>query len=410
MELQDWTEMARAEARRLFDLGVDAADPGRAVTRALNAAPLSHPAPLLLSVGKAAIAMAESALDHVTPSETIVVTNPENARDVPDARVFASAHPVPDAIGAEAGAHVIDRLSRLGEGDAVLALISGGGSALLPAPVGGVSLEDKAAVNAALLASGADITDMNLVRQQLSRLKGGGMVRVAAPARVRALILSDVVGDDLRVIASGPTVSPIGTQAEARAILKERNIWDSMPASVRAALSGSAPAPLSASAENTLVGSNGQSRAAMLSGAPDARLWEADLEGDVQDAARAIADWADGPGTWLMGGETTVQIKGTGRGGRNQELAVLLAHEAQARGWGPWVYLQGGTDGRDGPTDAAGGIVDAGSLDRMVKAGCDVDAMLANNDSYALLKASGDLLMTGGTGTNVADLGVLIRA
>ena len=135
-----------------------------------------------------------------------------------------------------------------------------------------------------------------------------------------------------------------------------------------------------------------------------------DLDGDVKDAAQRIVSFASGPGTYLFGGETTVRLAGDGRGGRNQELAIHLARLAEKDGWqGPWVYLQGGTDGRDGPTDAAGAVVDDGSLARMAAAGCDVEAMLANNDSYALLKASGDLLMTGGTGTNVADLGVLIR-
>jgi hydroxypyruvate reductase len=289
-------------------------------------------------------------------------------------------------------------------------LISGGGSALLPAPALGLTLADKAEVNRLLLASGADITEMNLIRQQLSRLKGGGLLRAAAPARVTALILSDVAGDDLRVIASGPTVAPIGTAAEARAALVARGVWDRLPDAVRLHLERAPePAPLP-EAENRLIGSNAISVAAMAEAAPGARVVEAPLVGDVADAAVGIWDTASGPGIWLFGGETTVVLRGEGLGGRNQELALRVALEAEARGVaGPWVFLSGGTDGRDGPTEAAGGIVDPGSLGRMRAAGVDPAEYLARNDSNAALAASGDLLVTGATGTNVADLQVLIR-
>jgi hydroxypyruvate reductase len=159
--------------------------------------------------------------------------------------------------------------------------------------------------------------------------------------------------------------------------------------------------------KNTLIGSNAQSVAAMLAASPKARVLDR-VEGDVAAAAKVICDNA-GPGVTLWGGETTVVLRGTGRGGRNQELALRIALEADARGWTDWVCLQGGSDGRDGPTDAAGGLVDQGTSARIAAAGGDVAAMLTNNDSYAALKLAGDLLITGATGTNVADLGVLIR-
>ncbi|MEL7212654.1 MAG: DUF4147 domain-containing protein [Pseudomonadota bacterium] len=394
------------EARRLFDIGVAAADPFAATQIALNRLDLE--APLILAIGKASIRMAEAAMAHYAQSKTIVVTNPENARELPGAQVFAASHPVPDAVGLQASAAVIAALK--GNTRPVLALISGGGSALLPAPVDGVTLADKARVNALLLGSGADIVQTNLVRQQLSRLKGGGLTRHAAPQPVTALILSDVIGDDLRAIASGPTVSPIGTAAEARATLETLGIWEGCPDTVQRHLLTEAPNPETPQAENILIGSNTKSLHAIQAAAPSAKIGNAHLVGDVAEAAKIVTQhYHDGPGTTLFGGETTVQIKGDGAGGRNQELALRVAMIAAAEGWQNWTYLQGGTDGRDGPTDAAGGLVNDTTLNKIRAAGHDPDALLANNDSYAALKAGGGLLMTGGTGTNVADLGILIR-
>ena len=393
----------RVLARRIFDAGVAAADPEAAVGAHL--ATVAAPA-LIVSVGKAARRMATPAMAAFPGVRTLIVTNYENAGAVEGAEVLAAGHPVPDPNGEAAGRAVIAALS---EADGpVLTLISGGGSALLPAPAEGITLAEKARVNAALLASGLDIRGMNLVRQQLSRLKGGGMLRAAAPHPVTALILSDVIGDDLSAIASGPTVAPLGTAPEARALLEEVNIWDIMPESVKERLSRPASHADLPLARNILVGSNALSVAAMAEAAGPCVVLDPPVEGDVADAATRICD-AAGPGITLWGGETTVQIRGGGKGGRNQELALRIACEARARGWTDWACLQGGSDGRDGPVDAAGGLVDHGTLNRIAAAGGDVDRLLANNDSYAALSLAGDLLMTGATGTNVADLGVLIR-
>ncbi len=393
----------RTEVLRLFEAGVAAADPYRAVAGALGA---DKPA-LIVAVGKAARRMAEAALAAYPGVRAIVVTNYENAKPLAGAEVLASGHPVPDGNGAAAAEAVIAALKAAS--GPVLALISGGGSALLPAPAEGITLAEKAEVNRLLLASGADITEMNLIRQQLSRLKGGGFARLAAPNPVRALILSDVIGDDLRAIASGPTTEALGTAADAIARLKARGLWDKVAASVRAHLGAApAPAPLPP-VTNRLVGSNGQSLAAMAAASHSAKAITAPIVGDVADAAKAICD-AAGQGVTLWGGETTVQIKGTGLGGRNQELALRIALEAERRGWPEgWVCLQGGTDGRDGPTEAAGGLVDSGTLGRIRAKGGDPEALLANNDSNAALALAGDLLITDATGTNVADLGILIR-
>ncbi len=393
-------------AVRAFEAGVAAADPGAAVTRHM---PDFDRAPLVIAVGKAAVAMAQAASKMLGGLQgAVVVTNPENAQPVPGAMVFASAHPVPDAEGIKAGKAVMGALQNAGDGQPVLCLISGGGSALLPAPASGISLADKAALNEALLASGADIVTMNMVRQQVSELKGGGLLR-HAKGRVTALILSDVIGDDLRAIASGPTVAPLGTRATARQALQDLGAWDGLPASVQEHLSNDAPAKDVPDTRNILVGSNGQSVAAMAAALPDATHHETALEGNVVDAAPWVA--ALGTGTHVFGGETTVTLTGTGKGGRNQDLGLRVALLAEAQGWtGPWLYLQAGTDGRDGPTDAAGAVVTEHTLAAMRQAGADPAALLANNDAYAALKAGDALLMTGGTGTNVADLGVLIRS
>ncbi len=424
----------RKQAERLFRAGVAAADPVRAVRAALARRPLAPPpeggVTHVIAVGKAARGMAAAALPRVpAPGRALVVTNPENARPLEGAEVMAAGHPVPDEAGRAAARAVIALLGQAGARDRILALISGGGSALLPAPVEGITLGDKAEVNRLLLASGADIHAMNLVRQQLSRLKGGGFLALAAPAGVRALLISDVIGDDARVIASGLTAPPLGTRAEARALLERLGVWEALPEAVRAHLERPAPpaSPLP-EADNEIIASNAASLAAMAcaarsmgaSAGADAhvRVFPAPLTGDVADAARRIMDFAgSGPGICLFGGETTVRLgrqggepgKGAGRGGRNQELALRLALLAEAAGWRDYAFLSGGTDGRDGPTDAAGGLVDAATPARIRAAHVDPQAALARNDSYHALKAAGDLLITGPTGTNVADLQVLIR-
>lgn len=408
----------REEARALFARAVQAADPALALRRALETAPfpLAPGRQIVIAVGKAAVPMVAEALRHLSPeAEVILVTNYENAASLPDGfgrvQVFASGHPVPDENGLRAGQAVMAALHGAGADDRVIALISGGGSALLPAPVEGVSLADKAEVNRLLLAGGLDITQMNLIRQNLSQLKGGGMLRLAAPAPVSAWILSDVIGDDLRTIASGPTVAPLGGRAAAGDILRKAGLWEALPASVRAHLSAAeeeSPPPMAAL--NLLIGSNRQSLEAIRDGAGHSVvIMDQPLTGDVGAAAETILAAAEqaAPGACLIwGGETTVTLRGDGKGGRNQELALRVALGA-TRISRPWVFLSGGTDGRDGPTDAAGGLVDTGSAARM-RGSVDPEALLANNDSNKALAASGDLLITGASGTNVADVQILL--
>ena len=414
----------RSEARRLFDVALTAAEPGAAVRRALATAPVEGRRVWIVAVGKAARSMAEAAKTQLALSGkasgpvaasgaiagVIVVTNAENAAPLDGAELHVAGHPVPDEGGLRAAEAVEAMLRRTASDDVVFALISGGGSALLPAPVAGLTLADKAEASRLMLGAGLDITEMNMVRQHLSRLKGGGLARRAAPARVLALILSDVIGDDLRVIASGPTVAPICTRDEARVLLEERGLWARMPEAVREALNrpeDDSPPP---TAENRLIGSNRRSLEAMRE-ASGGVIWSEALVGDVCNAADLLVGRMRaapaGRVLALCGGETTVNLRGQGKGGRNQELALRVAAgmEGVTR---PWVFLSGGTDGRDGPTDAAGGLVDGGTLSRIEAAGGDWRALLKDNDSHRALRLSGDLLVTGGTGTNVADVQIVI--
>lgn len=409
----------RQIAKQIFQSAVETADPALAMKTALSSSPFPVLAAdgkyIVVGIGKAAPAMMREALGQIAgPYTALCITHPENTESAGDAALMYGAHPVPDDTSLSAGQAVADLLAAAGPADRVIALISGGGSALMALPTPGISIADKAKVSELLLGAGIDITQMNLVRQQLSELKGGGFLHHAAPAQVHAYILSDVIGDDLRAIASGPTVAPIGTQADAREICQNAGVWGELPASVRDHLSRpeveTQPAPPS---ENHLIGSNRQSLQAAEKAAAavgSVQVVSDHLTGDVKDAATLILDAAQAApsrtvSVLLAGGETTVQLTGSGKGGRNQELALHVAVGAEKRGLsGDWVFLSGGTDGRDGPTDAAGGIVDASSLQRMRNAGVDPMVLLDNNDSNAALSASNDLLMTGATGTNVADI------
>ncbi|MBK4216585.1 DUF4147 domain-containing protein [Paracoccus caeni] len=402
-------------ALNLIRQGIVAADPAKATASAMAEVLADPPTGQgdwhVIALGKAARAMAAAALSALPKARALVITNAGNDAPLDRAEILVSGHPVPDAAGEAAAKRVEALLRQTRPEDRVLALISGGGSAMLPAPVDGVSLTQKQQVNRLLLGSGADIAQTNLIRQALSRLKGGGWLRLSH-APVTALILSDVPDDDLRVIASGPTVAPIGTIAEAADMARALGIWDDLPPAVQTALTrpedrGSLP-----TARNLLIGSNGQSVQAMIeAGAVDGGTA---LSGDVEACAQALVRAAQvaKPGQALVfGGETTVKLTGDGQGGRNQELALRFARAAEQAGLtGDWVFAAIGSDGRDGPGEAAGGVVGPQTLARIAEAGVDLDASLARNDSGPVLQIARGLVITGATGTNVADLAVFIRA
>ncbi len=417
----DETAAIRRRLRDLLDQALAAAEPGALVRESLNAAPVTARRIRLLALGKAARAMAQAAQNELAAqgqqvAEALVITNAGNDAPLAGAHVMVAGHPLPDAGGLAAARAAEAMAARAGADDLLLVLISGGGSAMLPAPVAGVSLDDKARATQAMLRAGLDITQMNALRQQLSRLKGGWLARAAAPARVVALILSDVIGDDLRVVASGPTVEPIMTRAEVARMLRDHRLWDAMPAAVRDVLARceAETAAAGSNAENRLIGSNAL-LLDTLAAQTGASIWTRALTGDVAPAARFLADRlrTAPPGTLLAlcGGETTVRLRGAGQGGRNQELALRVAAALHERPVArPWAFLSAGTDGRDGPTDAAGGLVDAGTLARIERAGGDWRALLADNDSHRALALAGDLVITGPSGTNLADIQLIALA
>lgn len=415
----------RQVALAAFDAALAAAAPGPATARALAERPLAPGRPVtIIAMGKAAIPMARAAIGQLgrPPKTLLIVTNPENAVALDGAEIFAAAHPLPDAIGLAAAARALEIAASLTAEDQLLVLVSGGASAMLPSPVPGVSLSDKITLNAQMLAANMDIRAMNLVRQNLSALKGGGLARAAGRAVVRSLILSDVPGDELAVVASGPTLPPIGPRSAAVDALQKSGLWAGLAPNIRAVLTAPAPAPAPAPAtaaaplppaDATLIGANQISIAAACAAIPpDYLLLEAPypLIGTVESAAETLAALAraapNQPCAIVTGGETTVNVTGTGRGGRNQELALRIALAlALPR---DWLFLSAGTDGRDGPTDAAGGIVTGDTARAIAAAGHDSRRLLANNDSYAALAAGDALLHTGATATNVGDCQILL--
>jgi len=347
-------------------------------------------------------------------------------------RVHEAGHPLPDRRGLAASCELLSLVAEAEREDLVIVLISGGGSALLPAPAEGITLEDLVVTNELLLRSGAVIQEINAVRKHLSRAKGGQLARLAQPARVVALILSDVVGDPLDSIASGPTVPDPTTFADAVEVLRRYGIWGQVPPSVRRHLergaAGEIPEtpkpgdPCFARVLNLIVGSGRHAAEAALKKGEELGfrgfILTTTLEGEAREVGRVVAAVArelrrcerpiSPPALLVLAGETTVTVKGRGKGGRNQELALSAALGIE--GLRDVVVASVGTDGRDGPTDAAGGIVDGGTTGRIRAAGHDPRASLSDNDSYRALAAAGDLLVTGPTGTNVADLVLVLAA
>jgi hydroxypyruvate reductase len=344
-------------------------------------------------------------------------------------RIIEAGHPLPDPDGVEGARAIASSLAGCTERDLVLVLISGGGSALLPSPAPGLDLSDEIEATRLLLSAGADIGELNTVRKHISLLKGGGLAKAASPAVVRGLILSDVIGDDPAVIASGPLSPDPTTFADALDVVRRKGVFDRIPPAVRRRLlrgvRGEIPEtpkpgdPVLASVRATIVGGNRASvdaareKARSLGYSIGAAPWP--VTGEARAAAEMLAALVrpaaaslGGPTAFVTGGETTVTVRGRGRGGRNQEMALALALAMESHAGDPWVFLSAGTDGVDGPTPAAGGLVDGSTVARLRSAGADPRRLLEANDSHAALSASGDLVMTGPTGTNVADLQILM--
>ncbi len=410
----------RAFLRALFDRAVEVADPMRSLARHLPPRPAGRV--VVVGAGKASARMAEAVEAAWGPGEGLVITRYGHGRPLRGIEVVEASHPVPDAAGEAATLRMLRLLEGCGEGDFVLALISGGASALLVAPAEGVTLADKQEVNAALLASGAPISAMNTVRKHLSRVKGGRLAAAAYPARMLALLVSDVPGDDPAVIGSGPTVGDGSTPEEAWAVLGRWGVG--VPDSVRAALARRTgivpPGDVRLSrVENRVIAAPAQSLSAAAETARGAgcevRLLGDALEGEAREVAREMAGQARdaqaglGPGgalVLLSGGELTVTRRGRGLGGPNAEFALALALALEGA---PGIHaLAGDTDGVDGAAEVAGAVIGPDTLARARARGLDPAAALADNDAHGFFGALGDQVVTGPTLTNVNDFRAIL--
>lgn len=383
----------------------------------------------VVAIGKAAVAMTDAITDFFEDKIAggVIVAKSPGPRPA-SCDLLLGGHPVPNVNSVLAGQRIAALLSDIKESDLVVCLISGGGSALATLPVEGVSLANLQTLTDALLRSGATINELNAVRKHLDRVKGGGIARMAGAkrARVLALILSDVVGDPLNVIASGPTSADPSTFADAWSVLERHNLVETTPPAICDYLRAGSreevadtPKPgdgLFERVQNVIVGSNRQAARAAVTRAEqlglNALLLSTFVEGEARQVARVAAALAKEivrydqpvkkPACLVWGGETTVTVHGHGKGGRNQELALAAAIALDR--WDGVLVEALGTDGTDGPTDAAGAIVTGETVARARALGLDAAARLADNDAYHFFAPLGDLVVTGPTGTNVNDL------
>ncbi len=388
---------------------------------------------LPICVGKASVDMGKTALSLLKNfenkiSEGVIVVNKENFKKVKGFKCFSSGHPVPDKNGLLAALHIEKKLHSLSEKDLVLFFLSGGGSALLPYPSANIKIDQKVSLNRKLLNSGADIKEINTVRKHLSKIKGGNLLKMSFPAKVHSFILSDVIGDDLSSISSGPTVPDETSFNDVKKILRKYNLWNDIHKSIKAhielgILDKSFETPdktnkVFLNVENTLIGSNNLCLKSIDSFCEkkniNSKIWKTNIEGDVQDIAENfVRDLKKKnykrPIILISGGESTVKIKGKGKGGRNQEFALhFLKNIRKSLSDLKFTLLSAGTDGRDGPTNAAGAIVNEKSLDLIENKNINLNKELENNNSYQVLKKINSLVIINGTNTNVADIQLLM--
>ncbi|MEN1758957.1 glycerate kinase [Anoxynatronum sibiricum] len=415
----------KQDAHDIITTSIQAVLPEEAVKKALQHRQLTGN-PVVISLGKAAWSMAHAAKEILGDQlkRGLVVTKHGHSKGpLTSFRIIEAGHPVPDENAVRGAAAALEIVSELTAEDQVLLLISGGGSALFEMPAAGVTLKDIQMITEQLLASGASIGEINTIRKRLSAVKGGRFAAACAAAPILAIVLSDVLGDRLDVIASGPAHPDSSTTQEALAIIHRYDLQ--INESVRQALVMETPA-ITTRCETIIAGNvAGLCTAvaeACLQRGYEPQILTTTLDCEAREAGRVMAamarelaehqnNQAGGyrtklPCALIMGGETVVHLTGNGKGGRNQELALAAALGME--GLANVVLFSVGSDGTDGPTDAAGGMVDGDSACRMRAAGNDPESALKCNDAYHALKASGDLVITGPTGTNVNDVAVVL--
>jgi hydroxypyruvate reductase len=439
-------DQLRQDARAIFAAALSAADARNAIMTTIACAgdvltvagqrySLSDYRHVYIAgAGKASGRMAqavEEVLAERIHKGTVVV---KYGYTVPTSKVtlIEAGHPIPDRAGIDATQSIIALLEKAGHDDLIILLLSGGASALLVSPAEGLGLSDKQLSTESLLRAGATIQEINTVRKHISKVKGGRLAGIACPASVLALIISDVIGDSIEVVASGPTAPDTSTFGDALRVLERYHLGDQMPSVVLDLLEAGARGeiaetpkpgdPVFFHVRNLIVGSNRSALEAACRKASElgyhAAVLSSSIEGEARQAAAfhtAVAKEIVGfdqpvpkPACLISGGETTVMVQGDGLGGRNQEFALSAAIEID--GLAGTVVLSGGTDGTDGPTDAAGGLVDGSTVRRGHEHGLDARGHLDANDSYHFLKATDDLLITGPTFTNVMDVRVVLIA
>lgn len=437
-------ERLRRDALSIFETGIKAVDPTNAVRKHLIYKDgivgldgsiydlANYENVYVIGMGKAAASMALAVEDILGERLTAGIINVKYGHTAPlrIVRTNEAGHPVPDAPGLKGTEEIVRLLGGTGEKDLVICLISGGGSALLPLPAEGLTLDYKQSLTKTLLESGAPIHEINVLRKHLSRVKGGRLARLAYPSTVISLILSDVIGDDLDSIASGPTVPDKSTFEECRSIVKKyglgkklhREVLKYIEMGIRGEIEETPKPgdPAFDRMQNVIVASNIIAATAAKEKASElgykSLMLSTFIHGETIEAAKLHAAIAreivssgnpiGKPACIISGGETTVTIKGKGEGGRNQEFS--LASAIYIEGLENVLILSGGTDGTDGPTDAAGALADGTTMERARKLGLNAPEHLSENDSYNFFKPLGDLLMTGPTNTNVMDLRIIL--
>ncbi len=438
------TKKLRDDALAIFNAGVKAVDPVDAIKRYLKLEDgilsvenrtydlTNYKGVYIIGAGKASAAMAQPLEDILGDRIKGSAVNVKygHAVQLKIVRVNEAGHPIPDEAGLKGTKQIIQLLQHTGEKDLVICLLSGGGSALLPCPVEGLTLENKQQVTKLLLEVGATIQEINAVRKHISRVKGGQLARLVYPSTLISLILSDVIGDNLDSIASGPTVPDPSKFSDCQHILDKYSIKQKIPFVVLELLERGAKGEIKETpkaddpgfetTQNVIIGSNIMAVKAAMKKAQELKyhslILSSFIEGETREVAKVHAAVAKEilstgspvprPACVISGGETIVTIRGKGLGGRNQEFALATAIEID--GLEDVVILSGGTDGTDGPTDAAGALADGKTVRRAKAQGLDAEYHLRENDSYRFFKPLGDLLITGPTYTNVMDLRLVI--